>query len=404
MHAALQALVERHDALRTTLHRRGVDVVQHVSTGGEVPLTEESFTGTSSELQNTILSFLDEPFQVHGGALVRARLLRRGTQANVLMLSVHHAVCDGWSAGLLQRDFVALYQAEAQQVEAALPALELQFPDYATWEWQLACEEPPGFWRQWLASGHPRMRLGGTEAAEGRPGVFRSIPLPAIPAETAKDMDSLAAEWRTTPANIVTAAVGSSLVPVFGKRLTIGVFAGNREQPELLDVVGDLADRIPIPIDATDTPTFGELVKRVSGCLAHARDNYTPMAALAPLIRANPERSAGPLLDVTVNYLPHRTRLHGRDTAGHLECGLVAEIDPALELRSFRADRWGDGFGLLDFQHRPQADGGIGGYLLYNSAVVPEESARELAATTNAAIARFVAEPALRVSELATSF
>lgn len=402
LRVALNDLVVRHDALRTMLCRSGDDVVQRVSPGAELTLQVEDLPGgdDSATLQRRILAILDEPFSVQNGPLLRARLLRVAPYRSVLVLSCHHAVCDGWSAGLLFRDLAELYSARKAGRTPALPELELQFPDYATWEWGLATEQPSLHWEHRLRGSSTRLPLGDRRAADTGPGTFRSFPLPVISPETARQLHHLAAARRTTPARVVTAGIVASLVPLFGPRMMIGIFVGNREQPELLDVVGDLADRVPIVVDASDDPSFAELVDRVDHEIVDALENFAPMAALAPLIRERPERASGPLLDVTVNYLPHRTQRGPRTGDVGVPRGETTEIEPAVERRSFRADRWHDGFGLVDYQHRPRPNGSIGGYLLANVSAVSPTIARHLAATTNATLGRLVIDPRQRVGTL----
>ncbi|MEU6643350.1 condensation domain-containing protein [Saccharomonospora sp. NPDC046836] len=398
---AIHGLVSRHDALRTTLTRSGTGVVQQVSTTAEEVSLDVADVGDISpdELQKLVLAILDEPFHVHDGSLFRSRLLRLGASRSVLVLSVHHAICDGWSAGIIFRDFAELYRSARDTRGPVLPRLDLQLPDYATWEWKLATEDPPYYWPHLLSSQNPRFPLGSREAADTGAGVFQSFPLPTVSVQTGAELGRLAVECRTTPARVVTAAVAASLAPVVGPRLTVGVFVGNRDQPELLNVVGDLADRLPVVVDTAGNPSFGELIGRVDDGIAAALDHYAPMAALAPLIRANPERRAGPLVDVTVNYLPHRTQLN-RAPDGTV-ADSVTELEPELEHRSFRVDQWREGFGIVDYQHRPRPDGTIGGYLLANINVLTPEQAHALGSMTNETLVRLVTEPGRRVADLA---
>ena len=73
----------------------------------------------------------------------------------MLLIVVHHAVFDGWSAGVLVRDLAALYHAEVTGTPPGLPELAVQFADYALWErGRLAGPALAGledYWRQVLA-------------------------------------------------------------------------------------------------------------------------------------------------------------------------------------------------------------------------------------------------------------
>jgi hypothetical protein len=390
LQAAVNALTDRHEALRTTLV---AGVEQEVAPDGGLPVREETATTHPGELRRRVLEVLDEPFQVRSGSLTRARLLRTGADRQVLVLSVHHAVCDGWSAGIIFRDLAELYLAAMHGRAARLPDLTLQFADYATWEWTAASEPPPGFWQRRLESGLPRVLLADTDGARSGPATFRSFRFPVIPPQTARRLHAVAASCRTTPARVIGAAVVASLIPYIGTRATVGVYVGNRDQPDLLDVVGDLADRLPVEINASANPTFTQLIRQMHSEFSSVHDHFVPLSALAPLIRGSEERAVGPLLDVTLNYLPHRTTrgAAARDEADREAA--IDEVDPALEDRSFRVDHWQEGFGLLDYQHRPQPDGSIGGYLLCNVTAVPPPLAAEIAAAASTMIELLASDP-----------
>jgi NRPS condensation-like uncharacterized protein len=76
----------------------------------------------------------DRPFSLTSGPLVRALLLRLGDREYLLVLTFHHIVFDGFSTGVLLHDLSALYEAEVAGRPAALPALPVQYVDYAAWQ------------------------------------------------------------------------------------------------------------------------------------------------------------------------------------------------------------------------------------------------------------------------------
>ena len=79
------------------------------------------------------------PFDLERGPLMRAKLLRVSSDEHVLLLTMHHIVSEGWSLSVLVRELAALYQAFSTNAEPALPALPVQYADFARWQ------------RDWLA-------------------------------------------------------------------------------------------------------------------------------------------------------------------------------------------------------------------------------------------------------------
>ena len=95
------------------------------------------------------------PFDLERGPLVRVKLLRLGEQEHVLLVTMHHIVSDGWSMGIMVREFGQLYGAYAKGEESPLAELKMQYADYAVWqrEWLQGevLEEQLGYWRKQLA-------------------------------------------------------------------------------------------------------------------------------------------------------------------------------------------------------------------------------------------------------------
>src|SRR6185436_17965718 len=101
------------------------------------------------------------PFDLEAGPLVRAHVVRVGPQDHVVLVVMHHIVCDGWSMGVLQKELAALYAGYVSGQGAALPALAVQYADFAIWQ------------RQWLdGSERARQLAYWTAQLAGAPAVL----------------------------------------------------------------------------------------------------------------------------------------------------------------------------------------------------------------------------------------
>ena len=97
-------------------------------------LTEEDASSLAeAALVERVSAVLAVPFDLERGPLFRAHLLRRSPTEHVLLLGGHHTVLDGWSVGLLLREASVLYR-QATESEGSLPALAIQYADYASWQ------------------------------------------------------------------------------------------------------------------------------------------------------------------------------------------------------------------------------------------------------------------------------
>ena len=140
---ALDRIVARHEAWRTTLVAvDGVprQVIQPAA-ASQFALTEHDLTAPAlggpagdAALWRLVDAETQVPFDLARGPLVRGRLIRLGATEHVLLLTMHHVVSDGWSAGIFLNELSALYGAYAAGGVDPLPAVAVQYADYAVWQ------------------------------------------------------------------------------------------------------------------------------------------------------------------------------------------------------------------------------------------------------------------------------
>ncbi|WP_309110518.1 amino acid adenylation domain-containing protein [Saccharothrix sp.] len=121
LHNALNAVVARHEALRTRFADEDGVPVQVVSESQAVPLSRLE----TDDVDATVKSLVREPFDLHTGPLLRATLVNR----EVLVLVLHHSIADGWSCAVLFDELARCYAGDTD-----LPELPVQYPDYALWQ------------------------------------------------------------------------------------------------------------------------------------------------------------------------------------------------------------------------------------------------------------------------------
>ncbi|RYZ35852.1 MAG: amino acid adenylation domain-containing protein, partial [Myxococcaceae bacterium] len=136
---ALELLVERHEALRTTFALKDGEPVQHIqsTSAWTLPLTdlgELSPDAREPSLQRLSLEEAGRPFDLGTGPLLRSRLVRFAPSEHVLVLCMHHIVSDGWSVGVMVREVAAAYAAFASGTTPHLPSLPVQYADFASWQ------------------------------------------------------------------------------------------------------------------------------------------------------------------------------------------------------------------------------------------------------------------------------
>lgn len=135
LRSALTGVGERHEALRTTFTEQDGVLYQVVGAPGPVPLPVLDLTGAADdEVSLRVAAALAARFDLSAGPVLRAELCRLDPEAHLLLLTVHHIACDGWSVPLLHGELADRYNSALRGVPSALPPLPIQYADFACWQ------------------------------------------------------------------------------------------------------------------------------------------------------------------------------------------------------------------------------------------------------------------------------
>nr|WP_255408056.1 non-ribosomal peptide synthase/polyketide synthase [Chitinophaga sp. MD30] len=154
---ALQQLLQRHEALRTVIVTQGDTLLQQVkdNAGWEVQLINvPEYKKDEAALRQYIQNLISQPFDLQTDFLFRAHLIASGRSEHILVLTMHHIVSDGWSIGILVEELAALYNGLLNGQTDILPALSVQYADYAAWQRRhlgSVIDQQLSYWRQQLA-------------------------------------------------------------------------------------------------------------------------------------------------------------------------------------------------------------------------------------------------------------
>jgi amino acid adenylation domain-containing protein len=165
---AYNAILQRHEAMRTRFLAEGGAVLQEVVPFREAPLPLRDLAamtpgGRETEMQRIIQAEGARRFDLRQSPLWRATLLRLEPRLHCLVLAAHHIATDGWSQDVFIRDMAILYQSFLSGQPAPLPPLNLQYTDYAAAEQQFQNKEKEArqlaYWKEKLKGAPPVLEL-----------------------------------------------------------------------------------------------------------------------------------------------------------------------------------------------------------------------------------------------------
>ena len=157
---SLNAIVVRHEILRTNTHIAAVDgdPVQVIRESRPVTLAVIDVSqrpGDRAEIARLLEADAQRPFDLSSDLMLRASLVTLGENDHVLLVAIHHIAFDGWSMGIFARELSTLYDALSRGARDPLPALAIQYADYAVWQrhWLRGdvLERQLSYWKEQLA-------------------------------------------------------------------------------------------------------------------------------------------------------------------------------------------------------------------------------------------------------------
>ncbi len=264
---AVNALVERHEPLRTTYHAAPGHPVQRIGAPKTVPI---HVVGVASEDDARIKAreLSRMPFDLANDSQLRVSLIRIAPDDHVLHIASHHIASDGWSGNILLRELAALYDAKRAGKTATLPELPVQYIDFAEWQRKTLSDDRLAsliaWWRDNLAGAPKQLDLPTDRARVAGPGFDGASQGRTLDARVATNLKALAQSLGATPFMVHIAAVFLVLNRYTDEQeLIIGTPVAGRTLPEVEGVVGFFANTLLLRASLAGSPTFRELISRV---------------------------------------------------------------------------------------------------------------------------------------------
>jgi amino acid adenylation domain-containing protein len=394
LQAALAGLAQRHAVLRTTFREIDGEPRQVVQPAGEVALSVVDLTDLAEPLrtraaQQRLRDEAARPFDLVAATPWRACLVKLADEEHWLALTVHHIAADGWSMGLLHRDLESLYRAHRDAMPASLPALPVQYADYAQWQRthldEAALEAPLAYWTQRL---HGIPLLHALPLDRPRPaiqryrgGVVRQVLAPAL----VDGCRALAKRHDATLFMAMHAAFALLLSRWSGESdIVVGTPVANRRDEALAPLVGLFINTLVLRTDLAGDPAFADLLAR---CREDALDAYEHQDVPFELLveRLNPPRHATYSPVIQVLFALQNADMAPPDLAGLA----VAPIPPAERHAKFD----------LALNLQPEGDALLAEWE-YDADLFDAATIEGMAAAYRTLLAAILAAPQARASRL----
>ncbi|MGE9835755.1 amino acid adenylation domain-containing protein, partial [Pseudomonas sp. UM16] len=393
LQASFDALVARHESLRTRFIEKDDQRLQVIDPEGRIVIEQRALPGAKADENERLHRYIAEqiarPFDLHNGPLLRVQLLHLGTDEHVLLLVQHHIVSDAWSMQVMVRELVAGYGQPG-----TLPALPIQYADYALWQrhWMEAGgrEEQLAYWTEQLGDEHPVLQLPASRPRPPQRSDRGALYKVELDDNLGQALKALAKQEGVTLFMLMLASFQALLHRCSGQDdIRVGVPIANRNRVETEGLIGFFVNTQVLRAQLDDELSFSALLQQVKqralGAQAH---QDLPFEQLVDALQPERSMSHNPLFQVVYNHLSAAPE--GGDAAAGQVQGLAVE---AIE--------WANQTAQFDLAlNTYESAQGLSASFIYATDLFDEQDARLLAGHWLNLLRAIARDPLQRLGEL----
>jgi amino acid adenylation domain-containing protein len=390
---ALTEIVRRHETLRTTFAADGAAAVQVIHPPKpfcvyRIDLTKVPLEGKDAEVSRMIEEEASQPFNLVSGPLFRATLFRLEPEHNLLQLTVHHIVSDGWSMRVFQQELSRLYGAFLNGQSLPVSELPIQYADFAVWQRHSLQEDILAgqlcYWRKQLSD------VATLDLPTDRPRpsmqtfVGASVEL-HVPRSVIERLKPLIRQEHATLFMTLLAAFQTLLHRYTAQDdIVVGTPIAGRTRVEIEPLIGVFVNMLVLRADTSGDPTFRELLRRVAKAALDAYAHQdVPFERLVEELQPRRDPSRNPLFQVLFAL---EGMAGGSLTLDRLNVSNVDRVRRAIR---------------FDLEvHFSEIEDGMNGLFIFNSALFEAATIHRMAQHFRTLLEGIVAVPDERLSEL----
>ncbi|MEK6278967.1 MAG: amino acid adenylation domain-containing protein [Acidobacteriota bacterium] len=388
---SLNRIIERHETLRTSFGYREGQPCQLITMSAPVSLRVEDLSRLEpAEREPTALARAraeaEWPFDLRQAPQLRVRLMRLSEREHLLLLSLHHIVCDGWSMEVL---FAELGQFYNGGVEAEVGELPVQYADYALWQREqlqgAALEAQLAYWRGQFRGELPVLELP-TDRVRPAVQTYRGgVERRQLSRELRAALDQLGQQHGATLFMVLLAAFQVLLWRYTGQeQIVVGTPVANRQRAEIEGLIGFFVNTLALRSTVRGEQAFTELLAEVKEtCLEAYAHQDLPFEKLVEELQPERTLAHSPLFQVMLTMRSDQRR--------PLRLRGIEATPLSIEQSTAKFD-----WLLYTFVNEK----GLQAALEYNSDLFDRTTAKRVLAHYEQLLQGLIANPAQRLAEL----
>ena len=391
---AVCEVTRRHESLRTTFPVLDGQPVQDIHPfDPQAPVLQIQALAASedpAELERRLDEATYQPFDLGQGPLWRVILFRQNQNLHVLLLVTHHIIADAWSMAIFFREMADAYACFLRGKPAPLPALPIQYADFAHWQQQRlqgeALAKQIEFWRGHLEGAPGLLQLPTDHSRPPRPSQRGGTLRFSLDEGLSRQLKQLSAQVGTTLYTTLFSAFNVLLHRYTGQEdLVVGTVTANRAHPELEALIGHFVNTLALRTRFSSGMSFRDVLQQVHGLMKSSHDYHdTPFEKLVRALQPVRDLGHHPIFQINFN-------LHNQPGIGNLELPGLRLTQVSLDSKTAKLDLY-----LLMYE----TGGDLTGEFEYSLDLFEPSTIERMAGHFNTLLAGIVADPGQCIGRL----
>lgn len=317
---ALTSLLERHEVLRTHFESAQNEAWQVIEENPALPFQEFdlSLLDEQERIQRVLTLFRQEgetSFDLNNELMLRVLLVKMDAQTQLVIFTVHHIACDGWSVNILQKELKAFYEAYREDTSVELEPLAIQYADYAQWqrEWLKGevLEQQQAYWREQLKE-LPQIhslpldfKRPVNQTFKGK--MFKQV----IPFSVIESLQEICKAHDVTLFMLMETVFALLLGRYSNEEdIVVGSAVAGRGHKDLEPLIGFFINSVALRTDLSGDPTFAQLLERNKQVVLDAYSHqHIPFEVLVEELRPERNLSYNPIFQIMFAVERHEASL-----------------------------------------------------------------------------------------------
>jgi len=391
---SLNEIVRRHEILRTSYQTVDGQAVQLIAAALEIEPQFVDLSALPAEMREreiTRVSYEEHrtPFNLAQAPLFRIKLLQESEHEFVVLFTMHHIISDGWSSGILVKEMALLYEAFVNGQASPLPALPIQYADYAYWQREYlkkeVLEQQLDYWKKQLGESVEVLELP-TDHPRSPFQTYRGNHLSfSLSEELSAALQKMSRKEGVSLFMLLLASFQTLLHRYSGQaKINVGTPIANRNRSETENLIGFFVNTLVLRTDFGNNPSFRDVLKQVREVALGAYQHQdVPFEKLVDEIQPQRDLSTSPLFQVmfVLQNIP-QTKIQSHDL-------ILETYDFENEISQFDLS-------LIMYEDQQQLKGGFE----YNVDLFQQETIERLLAHFNNLLQSIVVNPNKSVTDL----